>query len=82
MSWPGSLMAIGTVVRRRVRRHHGEHRPVGDPLEVLLRADLVVEVVDQERGAEPDEQTDDRGEHGSTCGRRFDRRRREARPTG
>ena len=47
-------------VRGRVDRHHGQHRPVGQLFEVLLRADLVVEVVEQECRTEPEQEPDDR----------------------
>ena len=41
-----------TVVRRRLDRYDGQHRLVGDRLEVLGRAHRVVDVVDEERRPE------------------------------
>ncbi len=70
-----------SIVGRRVDRDDGEHRLVDQRLEVVLGTDLVVEVVEQERGAETDQQPDDGGEDGRARRRRLDRHRRNRRPT-
>ena len=70
-----------SVVRRRLGGDHGEHRRLRQLLEVLVGADRVVQVVDEERGAQPEEQPDGGRQAPPSAPASGQRDRSAARPT-
>ena len=68
-----------SIVGRPIDRDDGEHRPVDEPLEVVLGTDLVIEVVDDERRRQPDEESRHGGEQGGSSRSWLDRLLRDLR---